>query len=109
MLGGIGVLLALLSADGGWAVAADALALPPAVTAEGRRLSVHLIKVPLTQVLELILERSTAKMTILGDARGEVTAQFDDLPLQRGLRWLLAPRSFGMRPDSRLLHRERGE
>jgi hypothetical protein len=58
MLGGIGVLLALLCAGGGWAVAADAPALPPAVTVEGGRLSVHLTKVPLAQVLELILERS---------------------------------------------------
>jgi HEAT repeats len=33
-------------------------------------------------------------MTIFGEAGGEVTAQFDDLPLQQGLSRLLAPRSF---------------
>jgi hypothetical protein len=94
VLGGIGVVLTLLSTGNGWAVAADAPTAPPAITVEGRRLSAHLTNVPLEQALELILERSGAEMTILGDAAGEVTIEFDDLPLHDALRRLLAPRSF---------------
>jgi hypothetical protein len=79
----------------GWAPAADApTTLPLAVRVEGRRLSVHLDKVPLARVIEIILERSASELTVLGDASGVVSADFDDLPLQEGLLRLLAPRSF---------------
>jgi len=96
MLGavGVGALFPLLRVGGGWAVAADAPALPPTITVRGGHLSVHLTKAPLAQVLELILERGAARITVFGEAVGEITDQFDDLPLHQGLRRLLAPRSF---------------
>lgn len=91
-LGVAGAAVVLLSLAG--PVSAQAPASQPSVMVEARRLSVRLTSVPLTRALELILERSDAELTLLDDAAGEVTAQFDDVPLEEGLRRLLGLRSY---------------
>jgi hypothetical protein len=89
-LSGLGALWLLLAVGSSAAIAADA----PSVTVEGRRLSVRLVKVPLAQALDVILERAGAELTLFEAVDGEVTAQFDDVPFEEGLRRLLGSRNY---------------
>src|SRR6266481_5280344 len=87
---GIGALGLLLAVGSSAAIAADA----PRVTVEGRRLSVRLEKVPLAQALDVILERAGVELTVFNNVDGEITAQFDDVPFEEGLRRLLGSRNY---------------
>jgi hypothetical protein len=93
-------MLAMLLLAAGLAVGA-----PPPITYADGRLTARLDRVPLAEVLDRLAEATGAR---IGGDPGEprdVTAQFEELPIDRALERLLGTQSFTLRyaADGRLL------
>jgi HEAT repeat protein len=75
--------------------AADLPAGSPSVSIEGERLSLHVERMPLSELLASISRRSPVAIEVRGDLTGRlVSASFEDIELRRALRRLLSDHSY---------------